>query len=99
MWRLVFLLAGCALDAGPNEPYPVLRIETIGEPRDCFVTVNVARCGVDCEVRLPPETEVTLDVVPPGCPWFAGWDGGGCSGRFPCAFRLTEDVTIQASFY
>jgi hypothetical protein len=99
MWRFLFVfVAGCALDAGPNEPYPVFRLEVIGDPAGCLVLVQPHSCERGCELRLPPETEITTETVPPSCYNFAGWSGGSCSGTMPCTFRLVDDVAIQASF-
>ncbi len=55
-------------------------------------------CGTDCFEPYTGGTVVTLSATPELGSTFAGWSGGGCSGRGSCTVTLTADTSVTASF-
>lgn len=59
--------------------------------------VGVA-CGAACTGSFDQGTQVTLNPEAAPGSEFAGWSGGGCSGRGNCKVTLGTDVTVTANF-
>ncbi|HEY7477535.1 MAG TPA: triple tyrosine motif-containing protein, partial [Actinomycetota bacterium] len=55
-------------------------------------------CPVECIERYPESTVISLSAIAAGGSSFAGWSGDVCSGAGPCAFTLTADTTVTATF-
>lgn len=56
-------------------------------------------CGGDCSEPFDSGTSVTLTAGAASTgSFFAGWTGGGCSGRGTCVVTLTADTTVTAVY-
>jgi hypothetical protein len=55
-------------------------------------------CGDVCANNFAYNTSVTLTATPDVGADFTGWSGGGCSGTSDCVLKLTDDVTVTATF-
>ena len=55
-------------------------------------------CGPDCAETYPNGASVTITATPAGGSIFAGWSGGGCTGKDPCSLTLAADTTVTATF-
>jgi hypothetical protein len=55
-------------------------------------------CGGSCIGSYNQGTIVTLTAASTGNSLFAGWSGGGCSGRGTCIVTMNGDTTITATF-
>ena len=56
-------------------------------------------CGGDCTEAYDSGTAVTLTAgAPTAGSFFAGWTGGGCSGRGSCVVSLAADTTVTAVY-
>jgi len=55
-------------------------------------------CGSVCESEYDEGTVVTLSDKIVNDPSFAGWSGGGCSGKGACIVTMNADTTVTASF-
>ena len=54
-------------------------------------------CGEGC-YAYRPGTPVMLVATPSASGIFAGWRGGGCSGRSTCTVQMTADQQVTARF-
>jgi hypothetical protein len=58
-------------------------------------------CGADCNESLPSGSSVTLTATSTAGSVFAGWTGVTCTGGnsgLTCAFTLSSDTTVTATF-
>lgn len=55
-------------------------------------------CPPDCRLERPAQSELQLTASAVDGSIFAGWRGGGCSGRGSCRIRLSDDTTVTAAF-
>lgn len=55
-------------------------------------------CLPDCDVELPPDTEVTLTAVPEVGFVFSGWSGLACGTAPVCVFILDSPKEVTGSF-
>jgi hypothetical protein len=55
-------------------------------------------CGTDCSEPYGGGMTVTLTAAPDGGSAFAGWSGGGCSGKGNCTVTLSADTVVTATF-
>lgn len=55
-------------------------------------------CGADCVEPYPAGNVLTVTAAPATGSAFAGWSGGGCSGRTSCTVTLGADTTVTATF-
>lgn len=55
-------------------------------------------CPGMCAMSVPYGTQVTLSGAQSGVSTFLGWAGGGCTGTAGCAFVVTGDTLVHASF-
>jgi len=62
------------------------------------VTGTGISCGSDCSETFDAGTEVTLTGTAVSGSVFAGWSGGGCSGKEPCKVTLNAETTVTAAF-
>ena len=56
-------------------------------------------CGPVCSVTLQQGAVITLLAVPDQGSIFAGWVGGGCSGKDKCTVTFTADAQVAAVFF
>ena len=59
-----------------------------------FVGGGGIDCGEVCTTAVSPGTKVTLLAVADDGSVFAGWSGGGCSGKDACVVTVTVDTTV-----
>jgi len=62
------------------------------------VTGTGISCGSDCSETFDAGTEVTLTAAAVSGSVFAGWSGGGCSGKEPCKVTMNAATTVTATF-
>jgi hypothetical protein len=55
-------------------------------------------CGSSCSATYTAGTTVTLAAAPDTGKTFAGWSGGGCSGKGTCVVNANADTTVTATF-
>jgi hypothetical protein len=55
-------------------------------------------CGGDCSELYLDGTIVTLAATPDRGSIFAGWSGGGCSGKGTCTVTMNANTTVSAIF-
>lgn len=55
-------------------------------------------CGSDCDEVYYAGTLVILIATPDTGSIFAGWNGGGCSGKGQCVITINADTTVTAAF-
>jgi hypothetical protein len=55
-------------------------------------------CGTACANGFDAGSIVTLTATPDGNSAFAGWSGGGCSGKGQCALVMSAPITVTANF-
>jgi hypothetical protein len=55
-------------------------------------------CGNTCIGSFATGASVTLTAKPGITSTFAGWSGGGCSGKHSCRVTLDSDVTVTAHY-
>jgi hypothetical protein len=55
-------------------------------------------CGSTCSHAFDAGTQVTLTASPSSSSSFAGWSGGGCSGKGTCTVTLNGDISVTATF-
>ena len=55
-------------------------------------------CGGGCAATYVSGTSVTLTATPLGNSLFAGWSGGGCSGRGTCIVAMDANKFVTATF-
>ncbi|MEA2330078.1 MAG: hypothetical protein QOH58_216 [Thermoleophilaceae bacterium] len=61
-------------------------------------TPSAIDCGTACSGLFDFGTRLTLAAAPARGSRFAGWSGGGCSGRGPCQLTLGADTEVSATF-
>jgi hypothetical protein len=95
--------ADAAPDAAPDigEPPPPTHRLTITFAGDGAGQVVDPAAGIDCdatcEVDVPEDTSLSLEAIPGVAATFDGWDGA-CGGQAGCAFVITGDTTVHATF-
>ena len=55
-------------------------------------------CGSTCSASYTGGTTVTMTASPASGHSFAGWSGGGCSGKGSCIVTVNADSTVTATF-
>jgi hypothetical protein len=55
-------------------------------------------CGSTCQATYAYATAVTLSAAPDANQYFMGWDSTACTGTGICAFTLTSNMVVRASF-
>ena len=55
-------------------------------------------CGSTCQATYAYGTAVTLSAAPDANQYFMGWDSTACTGTGICAFTLTSNTVVRASF-
>lgn len=55
-------------------------------------------CGSACSAVYDVRTKVTLTASPRKGSRFAGWSGGGCSGKGGCTVTISAPTTVTARF-
>ena len=55
-------------------------------------------CGSTCQATYAYATAVTLSAAPDANQYFMGWDSTACTGTGTCAFTLTSNTVVRASF-
>lgn len=55
-------------------------------------------CGTTCSIVYDVPIHVTLTAAPKRGSYFAGWSGGGCSGRGKCKVAFNHPTTVRARF-
>jgi subtilisin family serine protease len=56
------------------------------------------KCGAVCVGSFATGSRVRLTATPRSSSFFAGWSGGGCSGKKACHVTLSADVSVKAMF-
>jgi hypothetical protein len=82
---------------------PKMRALTVTKIGDGSGTVTVTPngnicTGSACAYSFPNGTSVSLAASAPIGSSFEGWSGAGCSGNGGCAFVITEDTNVSATF-
>jgi hypothetical protein len=54
-------------------------------------------CGLTCTIPINYGTTITLTATPQACSNFSGWSGV-CSGRDVCTTKITDTLSITATF-
>jgi hypothetical protein len=97
-------LSGVTLDPGPpiNLPITLVRIFTVTVAKAGSGTGTVTSspagidCGTTCSGQFEVGTSVSLNAAAAPGSAFAGWSGGGCSGRNSCT--VSDNATVTATF-
>jgi hypothetical protein len=55
-------------------------------------------CGSTCQATYAYATAITLSAAPDANQYFMGWDSTACTGTGACAFSLTSNTVVRASF-
>jgi RTX calcium-binding nonapeptide repeat (4 copies)/Divergent InlB B-repeat domain len=55
-------------------------------------------CGMTCSVVYDVPTQVTLTATPKKGSYFAGWSGGGCSGKGTCMVAFNQPTRVKPRF-
>lgn len=55
-------------------------------------------CGMTCSAVYDVRTQVALTAAPKKGSYFAGWSGGGCSGKGTCNVAFDQPTTVKARF-
>jgi Divergent InlB B-repeat domain len=55
-------------------------------------------CGATCTGLFAYPDQLTLTAAPATGSSFAGWSGGGCSGKGPCTVTMDATKTVTAAF-
>ncbi|HMK61866.1 MAG TPA: fibronectin type III domain-containing protein [Dissulfurispiraceae bacterium] len=55
-------------------------------------------CGTSCSSSYSPGSVITLTAAPNANSVFAGWSGGGCSGKGTCSLTINSNTSITATF-
>jgi hypothetical protein len=77
----------------------VLVVRPTGDGQGAITSRPAAiRCPPDCRVERPSNSEILLTATASEGSVFAGWRGGGCSGRGVCRLGLGDDTTVTAAF-
>lgn len=93
------LAADTALSASFVPIQQTLTIAASGDGRGSVSSdpLGIA-CGSDCSQSFDQGTAITLTATPMPGSRFAGWSGGGCSGRQSCQLLLGQDTGVSAAF-
>ena len=86
-----------SLPAWASAPYQ-LSVPTFGDGRVTSSPPGID-CGSKCFVSFEEGTVVTLFATAGEKWYFAGWEGGGCTGTSSCTFAVNEDMRIGARFH
>src|SRR5438094_10646203 len=55
-------------------------------------------CGTACRASFTSGTAVRLVATADPGSYFAGWQGGGCSGAASCVVTMSSDQAVTATF-
>ena len=83
--------------AGPVAQQLHLDVATLGTGTGT-VSGNGISCNPTCSAHLGAGTAVSLTAAPDPGSVFSGWSGGSCTGTGSCAFTLSADSTVYATF-
>lgn len=97
------------IDAPPLPDVPMDGFVPTDGPANPVLTIELAGGGLGevggalsctsspCTMSFPSGTMITLVATPDVSSTFGGWTGG-CTGAADCAFTLTSDTTVTATF-
>ena len=82
---------------------PKMRTLTVTKAGDGTGTVGLTPGGTNCAsypctVSIPHGSSVSLAATPGTGSLFDGWSGTACSGAARCAFAITADTSVGATF-
>lgn len=97
-------LAGCGGGDAPAQgpgtsPYATLFVSAAGEGTVTSSPAGIS-CGADCEEKLSPGSQVTLQAVSSATSQFSGWSGTGvtCQATVTCTITMDADRSVSATF-
>jgi hypothetical protein len=78
---------------------PILTVRKKGDGNGIIISnPSGIICGTDCTQAYSSDSAVTLVADPSAGSRFAGWSGGGCTGRDTCTVTLKTDISVKATF-
>jgi hypothetical protein len=91
---------GTGPGGGPGGSGTVLLVVRPIGPGQGAITSRPAgiRCRPQCRLERPRDSDILLTATADEASVFAGWRGGGCSGRGTCRLGLGDDTTVTAAF-
>ena len=81
----------------PNAPTLAIAVSGSGAGTVTSSPLGIS-CGSACSATFASAETITLTAAPASGSTFAGWSGGGCSGKEPCTITLPGDTTVYAIF-
>jgi len=90
--------AGFGTPPPPPPPKVLLTVVKTGTGSGYVGGAGGIDCGPTCSDAFFPSSPVKLVAVADDGSTFAGWSGGGCSGTDPCAFTISADTQVTATF-
>jgi len=90
--------AGFGTPPPPPPPKVTLTVVKAGTGSGYVGGAGGIDCGPTCSDAFFPSSPVTLLAVPDERSTFTGWSGAGCSRTDQCAFTITADTQVTATF-
>jgi len=90
--------AGFGTPPPPPPPKVTLTVVKAGSGSGYVGGAGGIDCGPTCSDAFFPSSPVKLVAVADDGSTFAGWNGGGCSRTDQCAFTITADTQVTATF-